>query len=173
MATTQENKQTIGLMRGIRDRFRGRMRRQIATPHPMDWIAREVMRWDPFRMTQPRSLAGRDTWLPRFEVRENGTAIRIIADVPGVMRDELDIAVTGNRLIVSGRRESEETAKDESVHTWEREYGEFSRAFTLPDNVDVEHVTSELRDGVLTIVAPMKAGTRTRKIQVGGASPKS
>jgi len=114
-----------------------------------------------------------DAWMPHFEVRENGNSIRIIADVPGVKRDDLEISITGHRLIVSGHRESETRHKDENVHTWERQYGQFSRAFTLPDGADHDHVTSDLHDGVLTIVVPMKAGAHSRKIQIGGAAPKS
>ncbi|HEU4730104.1 MAG TPA: HSP20 family small heat-shock protein [Kofleriaceae bacterium] len=138
---------------------------------------REMMRWDPFRMAQ-RSGMGldqymQDQWMPNFEVRETGNEIRILADVPAVKREDLDISLSGNRLVVSGHRECEERGKDESFHTYERQYGQFVRTFTLPDNADLEHVKSELRDGVLTILVPMSAASKSRKIQIGGASPKS
>jgi HSP20 family protein len=136
-------------------------------------LMREMMRWDPFRGMGLAPRPEQDVWLPHFDVRENGSSIKILADVPGVKRDELEIAVVGNRLVVSGRREHEERGKDENMHTWERQYGQFTRSFTLPDNVDFDHITSELREGVLTIVAPLKAGSRSRKIQIGGAAPKS
>ena len=136
-------------------------------------MMREMLRWDPFRAAALMPQVERDIWIPRFEVRENGNSVRIIADVPGVKRDDLDISVTGNRLIVSGQREAERRGKEETVQTYEREFGQFTRSFTLPDNVDLDHVTSDLRDGVLTIVAPLKAGSRSRKIQIGGAQPKS
>jgi HSP20 family protein len=137
-------------------------------------MMREMMRWDPFRGMgiMPR-FEQQDLWIPSFDVRENGNAIKIIADVPGVKREDLELSVVGNRLVVSGRREVEERSKDENVHTWERQFGQFTRSFTLPDNVDTDHITSELREGVLTIVAPVKAGSRTRKIQIGGATQKS
>lgn len=136
-------------------------------------MMREMMRWDPFRGTALMPPPERDVWMPHFEVRENGNSIRILADVPGVKRDDLELSITGNRLIISGHRESEVRHKDENVHTWEREYGQFSRSFTLPDSADHDHVTSTLHDGVLTIVVPMKAGAHSRKIQIGGAAPKS
>ena len=59
------------------------------------------------------------------------------------------------------------------MHTYERQFGQFTRSFTMPDNVDLEHITSDLREGVLTIVAPLKAGAQARKIQIGGGQPKS
>jgi len=136
-------------------------------------MMREMLRWDPFRTAALVPQLERDLWMPHFEVRENGSSIRIVADVPGVKREDLDISITGNRLIVSGQREAEQRHKDENVHTWERQFGQFTRTFTLPDNVDTEHITSELREGVLTIVAPLKAGAQSRKIQISGAKPKS
>jgi HSP20 family protein len=136
-------------------------------------MMREMLRWDPLRAAGLLSQVDRELWLPQFEVRENGNSIRIIADVPGVKRGDLEISVTGNRLIVSGHREVEERSKDENVHTFERQYGQFTRSFTLPDHVDLDHITSELRDGVLMIVVPMKAGAQSRKIQIGGGTPKS
>lgn len=136
-------------------------------------MMREMLRWDPFRTAGLMPQLERDLWMPNFEVRENGSSIRIVADVPGVRREDLDISITGNRLTVSGQREAEQRHKDENVHTWERQFGQFTRTFTLPDNIDAEHITSELREGVLTIVAPLKAGAQSRKIQIGGAKPKS
>jgi HSP20 family protein len=134
-------------------------------------MMREMMRWDPFRMIG-LPMAERDVWMPRFEVRESASEIRVIADVPGLGREDLEISVTGNRLMISGHRDVEDRGKDESVHTYEREYGQFTRTFTLPDNVDLDHITSELRDGVLTITVPMAASARARKIQIGGTAPK-
>jgi HSP20 family protein len=134
-------------------------------------IVREMMRWDPFRAAF--AMQDHDTWLPHFEVRENGNMLRVIADVPGVRRDDLEITVTGNRIAISGRREPEERTKGESMHAAERSYGQFVRTFVLPDSADIDHVTSELRDGVLTVVVPMKATAPTRKIPIGGANPKS
>ena len=136
-------------------------------------LMREMLRWDPFRDAAVAAPHERGMWMPHFEVRENGNSIRIIADVPGVRRNELEVSLTGNRLIVSGQREAEQRNKDENVHTWERQYGQFTRTFTLPDNVDAEHVTSELNEGVLTIVVPTKPGTGSRKILIGGTQPKS
>ena len=71
------------------------------------------------------------------------------------------------------RSGSSPTSPDENVHTYERQYGQFTRMFTLPDNVDLEHITSELREGVLTIIVPMTAAAKARKIAIGGVTPKS
>jgi HSP20 family protein len=138
-------------------------------------IMREMIRWEPFREMSawvPRML-GRGAWRPAFEVRENESSLRILADVPGVSRDEVAIYLTGNRLVISGKRELEERGKDERVRAHERAFGAFTRKFKLPDYVETEHVSSELRDGVLTVVIPKKAGEKSRKIAIGGPAAKA
>jgi HSP20 family protein len=175
MMTTQTTKQP-GLIPRLRDRLR-RVRptkRDVdvgAMTRTPDWdplrLMREMLRWEPF------AALTRSGWMPHFEVRENHDTIRFIADVPGVRRDDIEIAISGNRLIVSGHRETETQTEEEHVLVFERQQGQFTRAFTLPENIDVDHITSELRDGVLTIVAPMKEGARSRRISIGGASAKS
>jgi HSP20 family protein len=187
MTTTQPMKST-GLIRELRDRWRSKLNQRKGEramtdivkrgDYPIgEWdpfrMMREMLRWDPFRGTAFLPPPERDAWMPHFEVRENGNSIRILADVPGVQRDDLEISITGNRLIVSGHRESEARHKDEDMHAWERQYGQFARTFTLPDSADHDHITSDLHDGVLTIVVPMKAGARSRKVQIGGTAPKS
>jgi HSP20 family protein len=188
--TTPEARKETGLIRGLRDRWRRSKTNQRTEgdrdmsdivrrgDYPIgEWdpirMMREMVRWDPFRAATMMPQLERDLWMPSFEVRENGNAIRFVADLPGVKRDDLDISITGNRLVVSGQREAEQRNKDENVHTYERQFGQFTRAFTLPDNVDLDHVTSDLRDGVLTVVVPVKAGSRSRKIQIGGSQPRS
>lgn len=134
-------------------------------------MMREMMRFEPFRALGAR--LERDLWLPQFEVRENGSSLRVIADLPGIRREDLEVTLTGNQLVISGQRMCEERGKDERFHTYEREYGQFTRSFGLPEHADLEHVTSDLRDGVLTIVIPLKAAAKARKIQIGGAGPRS
>lgn len=185
---TMMNRST-GLIRSLRDRLRRskpahqRQQREpselarrggdypaIGDRDPLRMMG-EMMRFDPFRAGG--LVPGFEgTWSPSFEVRDNGTAVRFIADLPGVRREDLDIAVAGRRLTISGRRDTEDRGSDEIVYEY-RPYGQFTRSFTLPDNVDLEHITSDLRDGVLYVVVPKTTGARARKIAIGGSNPKS
>jgi HSP20 family protein len=146
--------------------------------HPM----REWMR-DPFgdmifrnpvqlmreMMREPFAGMAMQEFSPQIEVRETTDAILIKADVPGIDKENLDISLHGNRLQICGKREDEhEDKQGDQVHAYERSYGSFTRVLTLPDTVDTEHITSELRDGVLTIGVPKRAGSQARKIQIGG-----
>ena len=136
---------------------------------------RELMQWDPFRQIAPmlpRALATRE-WMPAFEVRENKDSYVFKADLPGIKKDDIAISLTGNRLTISGKREHEKETKEDTFYTYEREYGSFTRAFTLPEGIDTEHVKSELKDGVLTLVVPKKPEAQAKKIPIAIGTSKS
>jgi HSP20 family protein len=59
------------------------------------------------------------------------------------------------------------------VYTYERQYGSFVRSFTLPEGADIDHAKSELKEGVLTLVIPKKAGAQAKKIAISTGAPKS
>lgn len=138
---------------------------------------RELLRWDPFREMMPAfsSFAALDraTFSPSFDVTENKDAYVFKADVPGVKREDLEITTTGNRLQISGKRSSEEESKTDTVYTFERQYGSFTRTFTLPEGADLEHARSQLAEGVLTLVIPKKPGAQAKKIPISSGAAKS
>jgi hypothetical protein len=89
------------------------------------------------------------------------------ADLPGVADEDLEISLAGNRLTVSGRREAEARNDNDRFYAYERVYGNFSRTFTLPEQIDTERVTAALDAGVLTIEVPKKPEAQPKKIAVG------
>lgn len=129
---------------------------------------REMLRWDPFREMAPAfaSSPAIEGFTPSFDVTENTDAYLFKADLPGVKKEDIEITTTGNRLQISGKRDSETETKTDTVYTYERKYGSFSRTFTLPDGADLDHAKSDLEDGVLTLAIPKKPGAQTRKIAV-------
>jgi HSP20 family protein len=130
------------------------------------WQAMRDAFRDPFGAMTPYTQE--QIWTPSFEVRETNDAFVFKADLPGVKENDIDIELNGNRLTLSGKREQEHEEKEgETVFVYERTYGSFYRAFTLPDNVDTEHVAVDFKDGVLKLVVPKKAGPQPKKIQVG------
>jgi HSP20 family protein len=132
---------------------------------PGSW-ARELLRWDPFREIVP-TMPGTDFgFVPAFEVKENQEGYVFKADIPGVPEKDLDITRTGNRLTVSGKRDAEREEKGETFYAMERSYGSFTRAFTLPEGIDGEHIRAELREGVLTLVVPKMPESQPQKISV-------
>jgi HSP20 family protein len=137
---------------------------------------RELMSWDPFREMAPFAAFrshGRFEWNPTFDVTENKESYLFKADVPGVKKEDLEVTISGNRVQVTGKRDSEHETKTDAVYTYERQYGSFSRSFTLPEGADLAHAKSELKDGVLTLVIPKTAAAETKKIPIATAAPKS
>jgi HSP20 family protein len=122
-------------------------------------LARELFAWDPFSGGRQVSA-----YVPPFEVKETNEAFVVKADVPGVAEPDLDIAVHNNVLTISGTRQSEERKEGDAFSLYERQYGSFSRSFSLPDTADGERVEAKLDSGVLTLTIWKKAEAKPRKI---------
>ena len=152
----------------------GGQQSQIETFNPMRMM-RELLSWDPFREMSPSTFAAfeRMAWNPTFDVTENQEGYKFTADVPGVKKEDLEITTSGNRIQISGKRDSEQETKYDTVYTYERQYGTFYRSFTLPEGVDIEHARSELKDGVLTLVVPKLAAAQAKKIPISFSGSKS
>ena len=140
-------------------------------------MMRQMLRWDPFRemtpLLQPFAALERLEWSPSFDVTETKDAYVFKADVPGVKQEDLEIAITGNRVQISGKRDTEEETKTDTVYTYERQSGSFTRSFTIPEGVDVDRAKSELKEGVLTLTIPKKTGAQAKKIPISTAGAKS
>jgi HSP20 family protein len=129
-------------------------------------MMREMLRWDPGRELEP-AWFGERGFVPMFDVKETRDAYVFKADLPGIREEDLDISLTGNRLSISGKREHEQRDEGEQYYAFERSYGTFTRAFTLPDGCDPDHVNAEMKDGVLTLVLPKKPEVQPKRITVG------
>lgn len=136
---------------------------------PMRSMLRDLLSWDPFREMEPFTFAEEPAFYARFEVMEDKDHYTFKADLPGVKESELNISLTGNRLLVSGKRESSEEKKGATYYLCERSYGEFSRAFTLPEGASAEGAKAMLSDGVLTILVPKKPGAQTKQIPISSS----
>jgi HSP20 family protein len=129
-------------------------------------LMREMLR-DPFGSMMPMA----SDLSAAFEVRETDDAFVFKADVPGIKREDIEINLHGHRLTISGKRDQEvEDRSNDRYYTYERSYGSFQRVFTLPEQVDLDQIRSNLQDGVLSVVVPKKAGPQPRKIEIGSGS---
>ena len=124
-------------------------------------VARELLSWDPFFSARQISA-----YVPAFEGKETHEAFELKADIPGVVESDLDIAVHNGVLTVSGTRHAEERKDGESFALYERQYGSFSRSFSLPDSADGDRVEAKLDSGVLHLTIFKKAEAKPRKILV-------
>ena len=104
-------------------------------------------------------------WAPPIDVYETEDRYVITAEVPGVSRDDIDVAVQDNHLRLRGTRPSDANDDAPHFHQVERGHGSFERTFRFAEPVETERISADLRDGVLTISLP-KAASPPRRIQV-------
>jgi len=100
--------------------------------------------------------------VPRVDIYETDTAYVVLADMPGVGPDGLDVVAEGNSLTLRGR--VEQPANQAAYQ--EYELGDYYRSFTLTDDLDTDRVTAALRDGVLRVEIPKSPRVQPKKIPV-------
>jgi HSP20 family protein len=94
-------------------------------------------------------------------------------EVPGIDEKDIDVRVEGNTLAVHGERQFEKDEKEENYRRIERQYGSFTRSFTLPSSVDPNQVSAFYDKGVLMIDLAKKAEAKPKQIKVSVGSEKT
>ncbi len=134
---------------------------------------RSLLGWDPFGEMTPILSGQLPVYEPAFEIKETKDSFVFKADVPGVKEQDLEVNTAGNRLTVSGKRESEKEEKDDNYYAFERSYGSFTRIFTLPEQADTAHIQAELKNGELMIAIPKKAAAVAKRIPIATEKTKA
>jgi HSP20 family protein len=151
-----------------------------------------LTRWEPFRefsTLQDRmnrlfrdsynGEAGRDesltasSFAPAVDVYEDEHQVTLKIEVPGIDEKDIDVRIENNTLTVHGERKIEKEEKEENYRRVERQYGSFTRTFTLPTTVDSEKVQANYDKGVLKIALPKKAEAKPKQIKVNVGGEKS
>ncbi len=115
-----------------------------------------------YTQSSPWQTAGN---YPKTNMVDTGEALEIVAELPGVRKEDLNIKIQGNYLAVSGKS-SNNTPEGYTVHRSERGERSFSRSFTLPYEVDAEKVSANLQDGLLKLVLPKSEAAKPRQITI-------
>jgi len=110
--------------------------------------------------------AATTTWSPSVDIFETETEIVVKAELPGIERKDISLNLEKNVLTLRGERRFEKETKEENYHRIERNYGGFSRSFSIPATVDEEKIRAEYRDGVLKIALPKKEQVKPKQIQI-------
>ncbi len=104
---------------------------------------------------------------PETDVVETEHEIRVMTEMPGLQRDNIEIDVENNVLTIRGEKQEERKEGDQGkYHIAERRYGTFARSFVLPRDVDAENIQAQFEDGVLTVTIPKSEQARRRRIEV-------
>ncbi len=88
---------------------------------------------------------------PPVDVYEDEQGVTLKIEVPGIDEKDIDVSIASNTLTVRGERTLEKEEKEENFQRVERQYGSFTRSFTLPNSVDLEQVSAHYNKGVLKI----------------------
>ena len=129
-------------------------------------------RWDPLHdlLTlhgQIGQLAGIDAhgWSPLVDLYETSSTFVLSAELPGLARDQIEVQAEEDRIVIRGERHAYQMPC-EQYHRMERGHGSFSRAFVLPEPIEVDGITADLQDGILTVTIPKTRGRGTRRVSV-------
>jgi HSP20 family protein len=98
--------------------------------------------------------SGGSAFVPKVDVLENEQAFEIHFAVPGLNKEDFNIELKDNYLTVSGERKLSNEKKDKNYHSIETSYGSFSRAFSLPENVDASKINAKYDKGILELTIP-------------------
>jgi HSP20 family protein len=94
-------------------------------------------------------------------------------EVPGIDEKDIDVRLENNTLTVHGERKIEKEEKEENFRRIERQYGSFTRSFTLPSSLDPGQVTANYDKGVLKITLAKKADAKPKQIKVNIGNEKT
>lgn len=103
---------------------------------------------------------------PRFDIKETEDGYEVLADIPGIKPDDIEVTLQDGVLTIQGEKKHEREDKAEKYHLVERSYGRFYRSFRVPEEIDREKLGAEHKDGVLKITLPRAAEAKPKEIEV-------
>jgi len=150
-----------------------------------------LTRWDPLRdlatmqnrinrfvresysSDAPEEALTTTNFAPPVDIYEDEHNITLKLEVPGIDEKDIDVRIESNTLTVHGERKIEKEEKEENFRRVERQYGSFTRSFTLPSSVDTGQVSANYNKGVLKISLAKKAEAKPKQIKVNVGSEKT
>jgi HSP20 family protein len=121
----------------------------------------------------PEEALTTTNFAPPVDIYEDEHHITLKLEVPGIDEKDIDVRIEGNALTVHGERKAEKEEKEENFRRIERQYGSFTRSFTLPSSVDLAQVSAHYDKGVLKINLAKKAEAKPKQIKVNVSSEKT
>src|ERR1700739_3956749 len=112
------------------------------------------------------------SFAPPVDIYEDEHNITLKLEVPGIDEKDIDVRVENSTLTVHGERKIEKEEKEENFCRVERQYGSFTRSFTLPSSVDSGQVSAHYDKGMLKINLAKKAEAKPKQIKVNIGSEK-
>ena len=141
-----------------------------------------LVKWDPWREIDdmfgryttavgwPRSgsqeVITTGDWAPRVDITETDKEFVIKAEIPDVKKDDVKVTIDKGVLTIQGEKKMEKEEKGKKFHRVERQYGSFTRSFTLPGNINESKIKASFQDGTLNIQIQKTEGEKPKAIEV-------
>ncbi|MES2933503.1 MAG: Hsp20/alpha crystallin family protein [Pseudomonadota bacterium] len=135
----------------------------------------DIARFEPFRnidelfrdfAMMPSMRGAESLQRIKMDISETEQEYLVKADIPGVQKEDIKVAIEGNRVSVSAEIKEEKESGGAGILRSERFYGQQSRSFILPQEVDDQMAQAKYENGVLALTLPKKAGSTSKQLQV-------
>lgn len=145
---------------------RGPLARMMGTPFSLlDELRDELDRfWEGARLPRVEAET-KMTWWPKLDIYEKKNQLVVKADLPGMTKSDVEVAIEEGDLVVRGERQEETEIEEENVYRAERSWGKFFRRVPLTFEVDPAKVQATFKDGVLEVTMPVPKEERKPKAQ--------
>ena len=126
---------------------------------------------------RPFSLLG-PSWLPRLrmpemeelsptvDIFEEGSDVVVKAELPGMKKEDIEVKLTEGTITISGEKKKEEKVEKKNYYRMERSYGSFTRAFSLPSEVQTDKAKAQFKEGILQIRIPKTEEAKQKEKKV-------
>ena len=141
-----------------------------------------IVRWDPFRdlvrvrdeigswfestLEKEREERKSAVWAPSVDVKETDKEVIVKADLPGIKKEDIEVSVDKDQLIIKGERKMEKEEKEKDYVRVERSYGSFYRSFNIGVPIKEDEIKASYKNGVLEISIPKEEIKKPKKIEI-------
>ena len=135
-------------------------------PQPSTMLSEFDRFWSDFLPRSPEMDSRCCEWAPRVDIVENAKNYQIVVELPGFEKSDVKLKVEEQVLTISGERKMEEETEGRNYRRVERLYGSFERRFRLPQEAELDKISAEMKDGLLTVTLEKSEKVAGREIQV-------
>jgi len=141
-----------------------------------------IVRWDPFRdlvrvrdeigswfestLEKEREERKSAVWAPSVDVKETDKEVIVKADLPGIKKEDIEVSVDKDQLIIKGERKMEKEENEKDYVRVERSYGSFYRSFNIGVPIKEDEIKASYKNGVLEISIPKEEIKKPKKIEI-------
>jgi HSP20 family protein len=122
--------------------------------------------WNDFPTRFPKLEEDSVVWRPSLDLSESENEYKVLADLPGLSKEDIKISLRDNVLTISGERKYEKKDDSKNYSSAERTYGKFARSVSLPDKIKESEIKASYKNGVLTVSLPKSEEAKPREISI-------